>query len=61
MEGAIAKIMPPTPEEIEAARKYLREELAKSESQPIEEMRSIDVVFKELDERFNAHFPGRTI
>jgi len=61
MDGSTARVLPPSSEEIEIARKYLREELAKSESQPIEEMRGIDEVFKEMDERFNAHFQSRNI
>ena len=59
--NATAKILPPTQREIEVARKHLREELAKSENQPIEEMRGIDEVFKELDERFNANFQSSTV
>ena len=59
MNGSTARVLPPSLEEIEIARKYLREELAKSEIQPIEEMRGIDEVFKEMDERFNAHFQDR--
>ena len=58
MESSTAKILPSTPEEIEAARKYLREELAKSESQPEETMRSAEEVFAEkrkmLEELLNA-------
>ena len=58
MDGATARILPPTPEEIEAARKELREELAKSEGQPFETKRSADVVFAEkrrkLEELLNA-------
>jgi len=58
MGEATAKLLPPTPEEIEIARIELRAELAKSEGQPFEEKRSADVVFaekrKKLEELLNA-------
>jgi len=47
MEGSTARILPPTPEEIEMAREYLHMELAKSEGQSEETMRSADIVFAE--------------
>ena len=51
MEGSTARILPPTPEQIEIARKELRAELAKSEGQPEETMRDADVVFAEKRKR----------
>ena len=58
MSGSIARILPPTAEQIEIAREELRAELAKSENQPIEEMRDMDVVFaekrKKLEELLSA-------
>jgi len=49
MDGSTAKILPPTPGEIEAARKDLYEKLEESERQPFEEKRSADEVFKEME------------
>jgi len=51
MNGSTARILPPTPEQIEAARKELRAELAKSENQPFETKRDADVVFAEKRKR----------
>jgi hypothetical protein len=42
-----AKILPPTREETETARKELRAELAKSERQPLAEKRGANEVFAE--------------
>ena len=47
MAGSTVKILPPTPEEIEIAWEKLYNELVKTESQPISEMRSADEVFAE--------------
>ena len=46
-----ARIMLPTPEQIEKARLELRAELAKSEGQPEETMQSADEVFAEARAR----------
>jgi hypothetical protein len=58
MEGSAAKILPPTPEEIEAARIFLRTELGKSLDCPEEKMRDADEVFAEkrkmLEDLLNA-------
>ena len=56
MEGSTARILPPTPEEIEFARKELYELLEESERCPMEKMRPAEVVFKEARERLNAKF-----
>jgi hypothetical protein len=56
MRDSTAEILPPTPAEIEAARQKLREELAKSETQPIGDMRSLDDVLTDLDARINGRF-----
>ena len=47
MIDSTAKILPPTADEIEAARIELIEELLKTENQPLSEMRSADEVFAE--------------
>ena len=42
-----AKILPPTPEEIEAARRELCDRLDRAEMQPLSEKRSAEEVFAE--------------
>ena len=58
MKSSVAKVLPPTLEEIEIARRLLRSELVKSEGQQEETMRSADAVFaekrKKLEELLNA-------
>ena len=56
MKDSTAEFLPPTPEEIETARKELYELLEESEHCPKEKMRPADVVFKEARERLNAKF-----
>ena len=51
MATTTSRILPPTFDEIESSRKYLREELAKSEGQPEETMRSAEEVFAEKRKR----------
>jgi len=45
-----ARILPPTPEQIEDARIELRNELLKTENQPLETMRPASEVFAEKRE-----------
>ena len=54
-----AGMLPPTPEEIEAARKELYEALTKTEDQPINEMRSADEVFAEARARLLENYRRR--
>ena len=56
MEGSTARVLTPTPEQIEAAGKELYNELVKTEKQPLETMSSIEEVFAELDKKFYAKF-----
>ena len=56
MNESTAKILPPTPKEIEAARIELYGLLEESEQCPAEKMRPADIVFKEARERLNAKF-----
>ena len=54
MDDSTARILPPTPEELEAAGQELYNELVKTEKQPLHTMKDIDTVFAGLDARFNA-------
>jgi len=56
MAAITAKILPPTAEEIEAARKELYDKLEKAEKQPNSEKRSAEEVFAEKRERLEELF-----
>ena len=59
MDNSTAKILPPTPEELEAAGRELFDELVKTEKQPLHAMKDIDTVFAGLDARFSAKVQSR--
>ena len=51
MSSNVARILPPTPEQIEVARQELYAKLERAEMQPMSEKRDMDEVFAEARAR----------